>query len=178
MGNCFLGTLNPFQSINAVQIVFVYIENAVAVEKNGFTLACNWTRGDGPLWSTFCYAMPMKVMIIRVRSIEKTASMMGMATSIGWCFGLAPEATTQRTKWPINVPIVIVAGNRMVACTALMVPSAYNVAAVAAPAALAKKAEISATIASPGKPKIAITGEMTLPMMAIRPVIFKNRIRT
>lgn len=40
-------------------------------------------RGQSPLVHfTSLYAMPMKVMIIRVRSIDKTASMIGMATSI------------------------------------------------------------------------------------------------
>lgn len=48
IGNCFLGTLNPFQSINAVQIVFVYIENAVAVEKTAFVLLVSGPEGTVP----------------------------------------------------------------------------------------------------------------------------------
>ena len=68
--------------------------------------------------------MPIKLRITLTIIIDSSASIIGIAKSSAWCFGLAPEVNTQRAKWPTSVPMVIVAGNKMVACAALIMPSA------------------------------------------------------
>ena len=68
------------------------------------------------------------------------------------------------------------AGNRIVASTAVRFPLIYMPAAVAQPAAFAKNAARRTTEASPGSPKIPMTGASNFPISGIIPDRFKKVI--